>query len=116
MSGGSSSSRPPGRRRGALMTAGVLAERFGLPLRVAREIEMTAIRQTATRSRSCWSVLALGLAGSIGLVMAGDPLRSPAAALGPMATSFAWRTLGRRLAAPAMLAEAARRATSSEAR
>jgi hypothetical protein len=115
MSGGSLFSSQQGHGRGAVITARVLAERFGLPLRVAQEIEMTAIWRAARRSWACWSVLALGLAGSIGLMMAGDPLRWLAVVLCPIATSFAWRTLARRLAAPAMLAEAARRATSPEA-
>ena len=109
MSGGSTGGRPPTRAAGAWLTARVLAKRSGLPLRVAQEIEMTAIWREARRSWLCWSVLVLGLAGSIGWVMAGGVARGLGGVLGPMATAFAWRTTGRMLAAPAMLAEAARR-------
>jgi len=114
MSVGSTGGRPPPRASGALLTARVLAKRFGLPLRVAQEIEMTAIWRAARRSWMCWSVLVLGLAGSVGLVMAGGVAQGLGAVLGPMATGLAWRALGRTLAAPAMLAEATRRSASSE--
>ena len=114
MSGGSAEGRLPVRAADALPAARVLSERFGLPLRVALEIEMRAIWHTARRSWLCWGVLVLGLAGSIVLVMAGGVARGLGVVLGPMVTGLAWRTMGRMLAAPAMRAEAARRSESTE--